>query len=145
MATNFSFHKLFTELRQTKNNFKRISILKENDTPQVRAFFVLAYHPNIKWLLPTGVPPYKPNENFMEERGYFNLVKNLHQFNMFIAGRGYDNMKQINRESKFINILESVTPIEAEYIVMAKDRNIKGVTLKTVNAAFSNLIPTDED
>lgn len=135
------FHDLFEMLDEYRLKKDKVEILKLNDNNLERAFFVLAYHPNVQWVLPEGAPPYKPNQETMEGRGFMNLKKNMSQFNLFLKGRGYDNRPMARREMKFIQMLESVTPKEAEWIIQCKDRKLKNCSENVVREAYPDLLP----
>jgi len=137
------FHELFEMLEVYRAHKDKVEILQKNDGKLERAFFVLAYHPSVEWVLPEGEPPYKKNTETMDGFGFMNLKKNLPQFNIFIKGRGYDNRPLARREQKFIQMLESVTPLEAKWILQCKDRNLTHCPVDVVRLAFPDLLPND--
>lgn len=141
-----TFFEVFEALEATNQYAQKVQILEANDSNELRAFMVLAYHPNVEWLLPDGEPPYKPNKEAVDEKGHLTLKSNLTKFNLFLKDRGYNEMKQPMRETRFIQLLESVTPLEARWILQAKCRNLEKCSDKVVRKAYPGLLPeSDED
>jgi len=70
------------------------------------------------------------------------LNKAYTQFKYFFKGPVANEMKQIKRESLFLNLLETLHVEEAELLIAAKDKSMKykGITKKLVKDAFPNLI-----
>jgi len=136
------FNAIFEELEATNQFLSKVKILTDNQSNELKALFTLAYNSSINWSIPEGVPPYKKSTESPEGAdGFWNLQKNLHQFNMFLVGRGFDNMKAIQREKKYIQMLEAVTPIEAKWILQVRAGNLEKCSLKVVHKAFPGLIP----
>ena len=75
------------------------------------------FHPDVKWALPEGVPPYRKSE--------VDVPAMLHQearrLYLFWEG-GNPNLKPARREQLFINLLESLNQDDAELILAAKDK-----------------------
>ena len=94
---------------------------------------------SIQFLLPAGKPPYTP----AHEAHYPSTWHKQHlQLKMFVKGLGYDEMNQIKRESRFIEILESINPEDAVHISALTDKkcNVSGLTKELVSEALPNLI-----
>ena len=70
------------------------------------------------------------------------LLKQHKEFGLYIQGGKGDNLTQFRRENKFIQLLESVHPEDAEYILkmVAKKPPCRYITKKIVQEAFPNLI-----
>ena len=64
------------------------------------------------------------------------------QFKYFFKNKWSKNIKQADRESKFIRLLEAVSPAEAEMLCKAKDQSLNyiGITKKLCREAFPDLI-----
>jgi hypothetical protein len=99
------------------------------------------YDERVKWLLPEGVPPYKPIAEGIEAEG--RLVAELKRMYIFIEGDTdtQRNLKQARREQLFIEMLESVDPGDAKVLLGMKDGKLpfRGMTKKLVAEAFPNL------
>ena len=132
-----------TAARKTKNVTQKVEALQalpEATRNHLHGVFMLTYNPKISWLLPPGVPPYKPLEPDLDQEG--RLIRELKNFSYFIANEGkpvQPNAKQLRREQLFVQILESIEPEDAELVIQMKDREIKGVSKNVVKKAFPEL------
>ena len=98
------------------------------------------FHPEIKFLLPPGDPPYNTVVDDSENPTYlYGLLRKLY---LFVEG-GNPNLKPARREYLFIELLESVHDQEAQLLLQIKDKMIKcrGLTYKLVKETFPELIP----
>jgi hypothetical protein len=124
-----------------KKTQEKIEALKYNDSLPLRIILQAAYDPNVKWSLPPGSPPYKPNELVDQEHV---LIKNCEKLRYYIAGF-HDNLNQLKRESMFVELLENVAPKDAELLCHIKDKKpIKGITINHVTEALPGLIPNEQ-
>ena len=48
---------------KAKTREEKRQILKDRENFATKALLQLNYHPDVKWKLPKGVPPYNPNQN----------------------------------------------------------------------------------
>ena len=53
---------------------------------------------------------------------------------------GNPNLTQLRRETIFVNTLEELDPDDAEILLQAKERKIKGCTKKLVQEAFPGFL-----
>ena len=121
-----------------KKTEQKIEALRVNDSYPLRVILQAAYDPNVKWLLPEGTPPYKPNEA-LDQEGV--LIREARMLTYFVEGF-HPNLAQTKRELMFIQLLEAVAPKDAELLCTIKDKkNIKGITLQHVTEALPGLIP----
>jgi hypothetical protein len=96
-----------------------------------------AYDTNVKFALPEGVPPYKPNELVDQEHIF---KREAEKVRYFIDGF-YPNLKQTKREIMFIEFLERLDPADAEMLCSVKDKNkIKGIMVKHITEALPGLL-----
>ena len=51
---------ILTKVNNAKDKPKKISVLKENDSPHLRMVLKAAFDPKIEWDLPKGTPPFIP-------------------------------------------------------------------------------------
>ena len=117
----------------------RVAWLQQNDNPTLRVVIKGAFDPNIKWLLPEGNPPYKPNDLVDQQHRLFTEAR---KFYLFVEG-GNPNLTQLRREALFIELLETLDPEDAKLILAIKDKTLPypGVTVDIVNRAFPGFIP----
>ena len=136
-----SVSEILDKTSKLENYEDKINYLRENDTPAMRTILQLAYHPNVKSALPEGGPPYKPCEYLDQEGRLFTEYRKLY---LFCEG-GNDTIKPLKRESLFIQLLESISPKDAELIIAAKDKKIpyKGITPRLVYEAFPDTLPEE--
>ena len=118
---------------------ERAVALRANDYPAVRAVLVHMFHPDIKFLLPEGEPPYKKNQ--FEDPG--RLYTEFRKFYLFCEG-GHSDLPQWKREQLFVTLLESVDPDEAVLLLAMKEKKspFKNITPALVKEAFPGLLPT---
>lgn len=131
-----SISEILKEVSEAKKD-KKVEILRKNDSQPLRAVLAHALDPYIKWMLPEGAPPYKPNEALDQHN---RLYQEARKFYIFCDPNL--NLPRVKREALFIEFLESIDPEDAKLIIAAKDKKIpyKGITAKLVNEAFPGLI-----
>jgi hypothetical protein len=127
------------KVSKLKKKDEKINLLKANDSFVIRTILQGAFDPRIKWLLPEGEPPYKPNELVDQENV---LIHDARKLIHFVEG-GSPGLKQIKREALFIEMLETVTPSDAKLLVAIKEKKLpwKGITPDIVKEAFPGLLP----
>ena len=125
---------------------ERSEILRKNDTTTLRDVLRCNFDPAIQFDLPKGAPPYKPSPHpvymaesnfFAEQRRLYLLIKN--------HPRRPKNIKPMQIESIFIQMLEGVNAVEADMLIALKDKALtkryKGLTENVVRTAFPGLLP----
>lgn len=104
-----------------------------------------AFHPNIKFLLPEGTPPYVFRGT--PEAFPTTLYPEVRTFYIFCEGGGA-NVNQIRREAIFIQLLEKIHPDEAKVVIAMKDKNFEElydtITYDVVREAFPDMLPERE-
>ena len=120
---------------------ERIKFLQLNKSPGLTDILRINYDDSIVSALPTGAPNYQ-QDDAPKDYQYTILNKAYTQFKYFFKGPVANEMKQIKRESLFLNLLETLHVEEAELLIAAKDKSMKykGITKKLVKDAFPNLI-----
>lgn len=116
----------------------RVEALQQDNNPTIKTILKYCFDPSVKWLLPKGEVPYKPNKNSDQRNMLYSRARELY---LFVEG-GNPNLRQMRREELFINLLESIDEKDAELICAIKDKEMpmKGYTLKVVMDAFPDLI-----
>ena len=116
-------------------------MLKANSSAAMKAILGYTYDPNVKWLLPDGVPPYKPVAEGIEADG--RLYSETKKLYLFVDGPSdtQRNLKQARREQLFIELLETIDPGDAKVLIGMKDGKLpyRGMTRKLVADAFPNI------
>lgn len=119
------------------NEEEQIKCLQANDSEAIKTILRGAFDPNIEWLLPEGSPPYEPCKYSNIDNMLYSEIRRLY---LFVKG-GNDNLTTLKRESMFIDVLQSITPQDAELLVAIKDKKLPypGLTAETVLKAFPGL------
>ena len=135
-----SIPKIFEEIAKAKNKDEKKSVLiKYSQNGAFKEILRYAFDPNIKFLLPPGNPPYNSVVDQSDNPTYlYGLVRKLY---LFVEG-GNPNLKSVRREYLFLELLESIHPLEAELLLQVKDKKIKcrGLTYNLVKETFPDLI-----
>lgn len=131
--------------------FKHISELKQPDRvkylpticnlkPEVKEILRMVFNKSVQFELPEGSPPYNRQDEIPDNWGYNRLPKELRKFKYFVKGETI-NINQIKRESIFIDMLESLSPEEADLVLMIKDKKLKykGITRSLVEKTIPEI------
>jgi hypothetical protein len=137
---------VFKKINEVRFNGDRVFILKKNDTLALRGLLRMNYDHSLKISLPEGAPPYK-KKNVPAGFGDTTLLSSAKTWYVFSKELA-PTLAQSKREFLFISLLESLDPVEAEIMILAKDRKLNlNLTAKVINDAFPDLIKdysTDE-
>lgn len=122
-----------------KKKEERVEALRVNCNEACKIVLQYMFHPQVKFLLPEGKPPFKYSQ-FNEKNMLHSEARKLY---LFIEG-GNSDLTPLKRETLFINILEAVDPDDADLLIAMKDKNspFKGLTKDVATAAFPELFPT---
>lgn len=122
-----------------KTKEEKVEWLRKNNSVALRNILICMYDKQkIKFLIPNTAPPYKPSESH-DVHG--NLIHEARKLKYFIEGFGGEKVERIKRENIFIQLLESVSPGDAELLCqMIQQKPMKGLTTKTINEAFGPII-----
>lgn len=154
---------------RTRGNEKKVDVLKRYGCGALKALFIWNFDETVESALPPGEVPYSGYEEQnvysgtltdkieesarqMYENGSFSLGstdanakttlraqwKNLYHF---IEG-GNGGLSKTRREMMFINLLESVHPLEAEILILVKDKELDTkykIPFEVVEEAFPEI------
>jgi hypothetical protein len=164
----FSFEVLNLVSKQS-SNVKKIELLKRYDHPSLKAIFIWNFDETVTSLLPEGEVPYAAtseqnsfsgtlsekisdavdkmselgsNSLGSQDQGRSSIRKEYQKFYNFIKG-GNDGLSSLRRESMFINILEGLHPLEAEILILVKDKKLDTkykITKEIVSQAYPSII-----
>ena len=131
-------HEIFTKVNNAKDKPKKIAVLKQYDSPALRMLVQGAFDPKIEWELPTGEPPFIPNEapEGTEHTLLENEAKRLWHF-----VKGADpKLNSLKKETLFIQILEGLHADEAQVLLDIKNKKLnktyKGFSDSVAKEAF---------
>ena len=77
-----------------------------------------------------------------DKQGHTTIRREAKNFYRFIRG-GQDSLSNLRRETFFINILEGLHPLEAEVLILVKDKRLEeeyNITKEIVSQAFPDII-----
>tara|TARA_B100000519_G_scaffold189824_1_gene188688 strand:+ start:348 stop:812 length:465 start_codon:yes stop_codon:yes gene_type:complete len=125
---------------KTREEKKQILLDRENFA--TKAILQLNYHPDVKWKIPKGAPPYTPSDNQADASLHFE-VKKLDYY----VDPSPHNIPMLRRESMFVQLLERLDPKDAKLIIAMKDKKItyKGLSYKLVKDTWPDLLPDVEE
>lgn len=125
---------------------ERKAILLKHNSPVLVEMLKMNFHPEIKFKLPEGEPPFK-REGVPMGMADSNLYKEMRR--MYIWINPPENLHRIKRETLFIQLLESINEKEALLLCAVKDKDITrlypNVTYDLVNETFPGVLPPKLD
>ncbi len=77
-----------------------------------------------------------------DKQGHTTIRREYKHFYHFIKG-GNDSIKSIRRETMFINVLEGLHPLEAEILILVKDKRLGEkykITKDIVSKAYPDIV-----
>ena len=144
----FAFEVLHLTSKQ-RSKAKKVEVLKRYQHPSLKALFIWNFDESVVSVLPQGEVPYTGYDEQTSNSGTLTTkisheVRKMHESGSFSMGAtdkeghttirreyvnfyhflkgGNDSLNNIRRETMFINILEGLHPLEAEIIVLVKDK-----------------------
>jgi|TARA_Y100000034_G_C6777615_1_gene347332 hypothetical protein len=125
---------------KTREEKRQILLDRENFT--LKAVLQLNYHPNVKWKIPSGSPPYTPNDTVGDSSLHYEVKK----LNYYIDPSPHD-LPMLRREAMFVQLLERLDSKDAKLIIAMKDKKItyKGLSYKLVKDTWPDLLPDIEE
>lgn len=126
---------------QKKNKAEQVEFLRQNFSGVLADILIFAYHPQIKFLLPEGTPPYTPNDITNQEHVLYREVRKIPN----LIDHPDNKLTQFQREKIFVDILQNITPRDAELLIAIKDREVPyGISDSVIREAFPDLLPPKE-
>lgn len=140
MAVHKSISEVVAETGKLKSTSEKVAHLQKNDSFALRTVVQATYDPSIEFLIPNTPPPWNKNE--YEDEAKAMLISDSRRLRIFVKGGGYDNIKQVKRESLFISFLEDIDNDDADLLAnyMICKKPFKGISLKVIKEAFPQLI-----
>ena len=168
LPTNPFVYEVFDACSKQRTKAKKVEVLKRYAHDSVMAVLIWNFDESIVSLLPEGEVPYgntrednsvtgslsdKINDavNMMKEAGSTSLGSQdqgkasiraeYTKFYNFLKG-GNNGLSSLRRETMFINILEGLHPLEAEILVLVKDKKLTDkykITKEVVSLAYPQI------
>ncbi len=144
------FSEILDLVHKAKTKEQKVKILKQYNTPALKAVIKSSFDPNIQWAIPKGDVPFTRNDVPI---GTEHTVLATQSNKLWHFIRGADNeTPQFKKEQMFIQMCEGLHETEAELLVNAKDKKLhqvyKGLSANVVREAFSwdeNFMMLDTD
>ena len=133
---------ILEEFEKATNKAQRKEVLlKYSDVNALLDILRGTFDDALEFNLPKGRPPYTPN---LPESVPSSLHRKHRDFGYFVKGAVADSTPAWKRERKFIEMLESIHPSDAELVLsmVEKKSPVKFLTKKLVQEAFPKLITT---
>ena len=132
------FSEILGKVSKLKTKKEKVAHQQQYNTDSLRMVIKSSFDPKVKWALPFGEVPYRPNDA-PEGTEHSMLSYEARKLYHFIEG-GDNLITQNKRESMFVQMLEGLHPDEADVIVAAKDKilhqKFKGLSANVVREAF---------
>jgi|TARA_B100001093_G_scaffold120446_1_gene113207 hypothetical protein len=131
---------ILEEFSKSKNKKSRLEVLsKYSDVQALKDVLRGTFDDSLEFLLPEGKPPFTPNN---ERSVPSTLLRGHKMFGIFVNGGPGTDLPAYKRENKFIELLESIHPKDADLVLsmIEKKSPIKFLTKKLVQEAFPDLI-----
>ena len=165
----FAFEVFYLASKQ-RSKAKKVEVLKRYEDPSLKALFIWNFDETVISVLPSGEVPYTGYDDQTTYSGTLTTkiseeVRKMHETGSFSMGSGdkeghttirreyvnfyhflkggNDALNNIRRETMFINILEGLHPLEAEIIVLVKDKNLEEkykITKDIVSEAYPDIV-----
>jgi len=132
--------KYVTEMLKEINDDPKKAVTFKDDVA-LRILLQHAFIPELKFMLPEGTPPFKPDPApiGMSKANFSGEMRKLY---IFTKQR---ELSQVRREQLFIQLLENVHPTEAALLVAVKDQTLTKIYKKiTLNMLIdAGLLPQE--
>ena len=143
----FNVRETLEEVAKAKTRDQKREVLKKRENLATKILLQLNYHPDAKWLLPPGAPPYEPaKEGDMTSNSFHYEVKKLDYYTD-PSPHPLSDLPMLRREAMFVGLLERLDPQDAEMMIAIKDKKLsyKGLTYKLVKDTWPDLLPDVEE
>jgi hypothetical protein len=166
-ANPFTFEVLNLITKQ-RTNAKKVEILQKYGDASLKAVLIWNYDESLISALPEGDVPYASvgeqnsftgtmtekigdavtkmgelgsNSLGSQDQGRSSIRKEFKRFYNFIRG-GNDGLSSLRRETMFINVLQGLHPLEAEILILIKDKKLETkykIGFDNVKTAFPDI------
>lgn len=163
----FAFEVLALASKQ-KSNAKKSEILQRYSDPSLKTILIWNFDETILSMLPEGLVPYASvgqqnvrsgnlsdniersvqmmgeldsNSIGSQDQGRTSIRKEYTYFYNFVKG-GNDRLSSMKRETMFISILEGLHPLEAEILMLVKDKKLEtkyNISKQNVSDAYPDI------
>lgn len=137
--TTLSLAEIVNTARKAETVEEKVTVLKRNDSKALRDILALMCDARWTFDLPETAPPYNKTESH-ETHG--QLYREMRKMPYFVKQRSESqSVPRIKKESLFIQMLESVSPDDAELILrMTSKEPYPDLAPEVINQAFPGAI-----
>ena len=166
-ANPFAFE-VFALASKQKSNAKKVEILQKYEHPSLKSVLIWNFDESVISMLPEGLVPYASvgqqnvrsgnlsdninravemmgelgsNSIGSQDQGRTSIRQEYTYFYNFIKG-GNDRLSSMKRETMFISILEGLHPLEAEILMLVKDKKLETkykISKQNVSEAYPDI------
>jgi len=105
---------------KAKTREEKRQVLTDRDNFATRALLQLNYHPDVKWHLPSGAPPYTPGQ--VADSTPNSLHFEVKKLDYYVDPSPHD-LPMLRRESMFVELLERVDPKMQNLLLLLRIEN----------------------
>ena len=172
LQPNPFMHEILETVSKQRTNARKVEVLQAYKTPSLLTILIMNFDESIESVLPPGDVPYadveeqtstggnltelidskakndgvKSNgyfgtEDFVEEKNKTSIRKEHHNFYIYCKG-GNDRMSRFRKETMFINLLRGLHPLEAQIMILVKDKILQSkykITQEIVSQAYPEI------
>lgn len=170
-ANPFAFEVLDLASKQ-RTSAKKIEVLRKYEDPSLKSIFIWNFNESIESCLPPGDVPYASTDKQTSFSGTLSekiedsvvkmgelkshslgtaaevgkqvttIRKEYTKFYNYVKG-GNDSLSKLKKETMFINLLEGLHPLEAEILILVKDKKLQSkynITKEIVSQAYPDIV-----
>ena len=168
LPTNPFVFEVLDAASKQRSKANKVKVLQKYSHPSLKAVMIWNFDESVISLLPPGEVPYATNledetatgtlsEKINDavskmselrttslganDQGKASIRKEFTKFYNFIKG-GNDGLSSLRRETMFINVLQGLHPLEAEILILVKDKDLETkykISKDVVSQAFPDI------
>ena len=168
LPTNPFVFEVLDAASKQRSKANKVKVLQKYSHPSLKAVMIWNFDETVISLLPPGEVPYATNledetatgtlsEKIndavskmselrttslgSQDQGKASIRKEFTKFYNFIKG-GNDSLSSLRRETMFINVLQGLHPLEAEILILVKDKDLESkykISKDVVSQAYPDI------
>ena len=168
LPTNPFVFEVLDAASKQRSKANKVKVLQKYSHPSLKAVMIWNFDETVISLLPPGEVPYATNledetatgtlsekindavDKMSElrttslgsqDQGQASIRKEFTKFYNFIKG-GNDGLSSLRRETMFINVLQGLHPLEAEILILVKDKDLETkykISKEVVSQAYPDI------
>jgi hypothetical protein len=165
-------HEILSAVSKQRTNGRKIEVLQAYKNPALITILIMNFDQSVRSVLPPGDVPYADTdeqtsvggnltdlinskakndglkssgyygtEDFVEEKNKTSIRKEYQNFYIFCEG-GNNRVSKLRKETMYINMLRGLHPLEAEIMVLIKDKRLQDkykITQELVSQAYPEI------